>query len=78
MSSNNGDNKLQEAVTNLLNSQIKLAERQFELDKEWHELKKEMIELRRDMDKMIDVLNKHTVLLENLPGAIKDKIGIVR
>jgi len=46
----------------------KLAERQVDIDKLW-------FEIREELNQVINILHEHTVLLRNLPEAIKEKIG---
>ena len=44
-------------------------------DKRWFEVKEEQIKIRDELNQVINILNNHTVLLERLPDAIKEKIG---
>ena len=74
--------KLEQAVINLLETQAvmqnqmaKLAERQVDNDKRWFEVKEEQVKIREELNQVINILNEHTVLLRNLPEAIKEKIG---
>jgi DNA repair exonuclease SbcCD ATPase subunit len=65
----------QNQMTAFQNQMTKLAERQLDLDKRWFEIKEEQVKHRDELNQVIRILNEHTVLLENLPNAIKDKIG---
>lgn len=74
--------RLERAISRVLETQAimqnqmtKLAERQLDLDKRWFEIKEEQVKHRDELNQVIRILNEHTVLLENLPNAIKDKIG---
>ena len=66
---------MQNSMTTLENTMAKLAERQVDNDKRWFEVKEEQIKIRDELNQVINILNNHTVLLERLPDAIKDKIG---
>jgi isopenicillin N synthase-like dioxygenase len=62
-------------MTSFQNQMTKLAERQLENDKGWFEVKAEQIKIREELNQIIDILRKHTAILENLPNAIKERIG---
>ena len=66
---------MQNSMTTLENTMAKLAERQVDNDKRWFEVKEEQIKIRDELNQVINILNSHTILLEKLPDAIKDKIG---
>lgn len=66
---------MQNSMTTLENTMAKLAERQVDNDKRWFEVKEEQIKIRDELNQVINILNSHTVLLEKLPDAIKEKIG---
>ena len=66
---------MQNSMTTLENTMAKLAERQVDNDKRWFEVKEEQIKIRDELNQVINILNSHTILLEKLPDAIKEKIG---
>jgi predicted nucleic acid-binding Zn-ribbon protein len=85
--------KLEEAMTNMLNTQaalgtqmITLSERQSKSEASFlkqmaslSERHATLSERQTQSEKMIiDILNEHTRILNNLPDAIKEKIGFTR
>jgi len=79
-------NKLEEAMTNMLNTQtalgtqmITLSERQSKSEssfiKQIASLSKRMMQSEK---MIIDILNEHTRILNNLPDAIIERVGLTR
>ena len=71
--------KLQEALTNMLNAQAAMLSQQVELSARQSNIEHQFLELKKESDKRWSVIlnkfNELTSYLEKLPGAVKEQIG---
>lgn len=60
--------RLEQRLDAIFSAQTLLVQRHSQADERW-------LELVRKMDQVIAILGHHSQLLENLPAAVKEKIG---
>ena len=71
----NGRNRLEEAMAMLIQNQSSFLGRLAEIDRDTSERFKR---IENDMAAILRVLSEHSRLLEQLPEAVRDKIGFKR
>ena len=77
--SENGHNRLEEAMALLINNQAAFLSRMADSDRRLSEIERAASErfarIERDMSAILRVLAEHSQMLERLPEAVREKIG---
>jgi hypothetical protein len=77
--SQNGHDRLEEALATLINNQAAFVNSRRETDRLHAQFEREtrerFVRIEAQMTEIIRVLNEHTRILERLPEAVREKIG---